>query len=333
MANTNKKTVYTRIQNKHDLEVNWMRATGFIPLDGELVYYDKEVDNQGNTLTIALNGETVPAVPSSIDSTKRSEPIPYARYKVGDGHTNINDLDFFDKTISGTVTKEIGGISKNKVYTDATVADVLSDLLFPYVAPTFSSISTTEAAGTFEYGTTKTISKVTPKFTLGSKPITSIKIGTTSGGSDLYSGTTAANNTAITLTNSKTFDGNTGGTIYCTISDGTTPLTKSATVSYTYYNYTAVTSSTTAPTTASATNNNGTSAEATITTTDNTYIWFLMPNQNKKQIQQYAMNQWNNMNTTYAGTVTFTTSTSKQVTYYAYRTDAMTAATEKYRIN
>jgi putative ABC transport system permease protein len=45
LANTNKKTVYTRIQNKHDLEVNWKKAVGFIPLAGEVVIYDKEVDN------------------------------------------------------------------------------------------------------------------------------------------------------------------------------------------------------------------------------------------------------------------------------------------------
>jgi hypothetical protein len=59
----------------------------------------------------------------------------------------------------------------------------------------------------------------------------------------------------------------------------------------------------------------------------------LMPNQNKKTIQQYAMNQWNNMATTYAGTVSFTTNTNKVVTYYAYRTDKMMSAREKYRIN
>ena len=235
--------------------------------------------------------------------------------------------------INGTVTQTLGGISKGTTYSNSSVGEVLSDLLFPYVAPTFSSISTTASSGTFEYGTTKTISKVTPNFTKGSKNITSIKIGTTSGGSDLYSGTSATSGTAITLTTAKTFDGTTGGTIYCTISDDTTSVTKSASVSYTYYNYTAVTSSTTIPTTASLATNRGTSAEATITTTDNTYIWFLMPNQNKTTIQQYAMNQWNNMNTTYAGSVTFTTSTGKEVIYHAYRTDKMTAATEKYRIN
>lgn len=334
------KQINTRIVHKHDLEVNWLKATNFVPKKGELIIYDVEVDENGNTL----------ALPDG-----RTEPYRFERFKIGDGvvqpdgtikgtkvtalpftvnpHTHEEKANIADLKITGTVTTALGGIAKDKTYSNADITEVLSDLLFPYVAPTLNSIVLSEAAGTFEYGTVRTVSKVTPNFTKGSKAITSIKIGTTSGGSDLYSGDTTTSGVAITLTNSKTYDGNSGGTIYCTISDGQQSTSKSATISYAYYNYTAVTSSTTAPTTASVATNRGTSAEATITTTDNTYIWFLMPNQNKKQIQQYAMNQWNNMATTYAGTVNFTTSTGKQVTYYAYRTDAMTAASEKYRIN
>jgi hypothetical protein len=81
--------------------------------------------------------------------------------------------------------------------------------------------------------------------------------------------------------------------------------------------------------------NRGTSAEIELKTKDNSYIWFLMPDQNKDQIQQYAMNQWNNMDTIYAGTATFTTSTGKQVLYHAYRSNKMVATADKikYRIN
>lgn len=318
------KAVTTRIQHKHDLEANWLKAVNFVPMQGELIIYDAEVDTNGQTLTLP---------------TGRTTPYTYERFKIGDGKTLVSNLPFSTEPIenkikiTGTVTKALGGIAKDKTYDNADIADVLSDLLFPYVAPTFNSISTSASSGTFEYGTTRTVTKVTPNFTKGSKNITSVKIGTTNGGSDLYSGTSATSGTAITLTKSKTYDGTTGGTIYCTISDGTQSATKSAAVSYTYYNYFAVTSSTTAPTSASSATSNGTSAEATITTTDNSYVWFLMPNQNKKTIQQYAMNQWNNMATTYAGTVNFTTSTNKTVTYYAYRTDKMMSASEKYRIN
>lgn len=207
-----------RVTQKRDTEANWNNAVNFIPLRGEIIVY--EIDNTHAT----------------------------PRFKVGDGVTTIVNLPFSDNTISGTVTKEIGGISKNTVYTDASIVEILTDLLFPYVAFSFTGISTTESTGTLEYGTTRTISKVTPKFTLGSKPITSVKIGATSGGDDLYTGTTATNNTAITLTNSITFDGTTGGGVYCTLSDGETSLTKSAFVSYAYYTYYAVTDSTDTPT-------------------------------------------------------------------------------------
>jgi hypothetical protein len=71
--------------------------------------------------------------------------------------------------ITGTVTKAIGGIAKDKEYTNADIADVLSDLLFPYVAFTFNSIGTSAMAGTKEYGTSVTVIKVTPSFTTGSK--------------------------------------------------------------------------------------------------------------------------------------------------------------------
>ena len=236
--------------------------------------------------------------------------------------------------ISGTVTQALGGIAKDKTYTNAELSDVLSDLLFPYVAPTMNSITLSAAAGTFEYGTIKTVSKVTPNFTKGSKNITSIKIGTTSGGADLYSGTSAISGTTITLTTSKTYDGTNSGTIFCTISDGTQSASKSANISYAYYNYVIVSNSTTIPTSRGSGRNLAQGCEADkLITTDNSYIWFLMPNQNKKQIQEYAMNQWNNVNTISAGSVTFTTDTNKNFTYYAYRTDKMMSNTSKYRIN
>ena len=38
------KTIQTRIQNKHDIEENWGKASGFIPLAGEIIIYD--VDNE-----------------------------------------------------------------------------------------------------------------------------------------------------------------------------------------------------------------------------------------------------------------------------------------------
>jgi hypothetical protein len=156
-----------------------------------------------------------------------------------------------DLTLSGTVTKDIGGILKDTTYENASIKDILTELLFPYVEPSFadySAFTTYANSGTFEYGTTKTVSKVKVKFNLGSKPITSIKIGTTEGGDDLYSGGAVTSDEYITLTTQKEYDGTTGGTIYCTLSDGTTEIKKSVTFSYSYYTYYAVTDNTSEPT-------------------------------------------------------------------------------------
>jgi hypothetical protein len=74
------KQLNTRIAHKHDLEVNWLSAVDFTPLQGEIIIYDCEVDANGNTLEL----------PSG-----RAVPYTYARFKVGDGHTLVNDLPYF----------------------------------------------------------------------------------------------------------------------------------------------------------------------------------------------------------------------------------------------
>lgn len=58
------KQMVGRVQHKHDTEANWLKATNFIPLDGELIIYDADEDN------IA------------------------PRFKVGDGVTVVSSLPF-----------------------------------------------------------------------------------------------------------------------------------------------------------------------------------------------------------------------------------------------
>ena len=199
-------------------------------------------------------------------------------------------------TSDSPTTVAVGGISKGTSLKDKSVAEVIESIFFPYVAFSFSSITTTAGAGTKEYGTSVTISKVTPSFTAGSKTINSVKIGTTSGGDDLYSGTSVKSGTAITLTNSKIYDGATGGTIYCTVSDGTTTLTKSAAVSYAYYPYAiastadSLTSVTSGATKATSTT---TSTAISLSPVTDSYIWFLLPpgTTGNKTIQYEALGQ------------------------------------------
>lgn len=64
MAEQNTQKIKTRIQHKHDLEVNWNNAAGFYPLPGELIIYDKDADHD------------------------------YIRFKIGDGIDNVIDLPF-----------------------------------------------------------------------------------------------------------------------------------------------------------------------------------------------------------------------------------------------
>lgn len=71
--------VRTRIINKHDLEAVWLSTPDFIPMQGELVIYDCEVDANGETL----------ALPDG-----RTTPYTYERFKIGDGKTYVNDLPF-----------------------------------------------------------------------------------------------------------------------------------------------------------------------------------------------------------------------------------------------
>lgn len=62
------KNIASRIVHKHDTEANWIKATNFIPKQGEIIIYD-------------------------IDSA-----YSYERFKIGDGVTNVNYLPFSGNT-------------------------------------------------------------------------------------------------------------------------------------------------------------------------------------------------------------------------------------------
>lgn len=75
-----------RVRHKNDIEANWMKAKAFIPLKGEIIVYNAEVD-----------GDTLPNKVSSKDTdypNTRNTKITYQRFKIGDGKTNVNALPF-----------------------------------------------------------------------------------------------------------------------------------------------------------------------------------------------------------------------------------------------
>lgn len=92
------KTMKARVQHKHDVEANWLKATNFTPLASEIIIYDPD------------------------------ENYDYPRIKIGDGKTNINALPFVTKDyakISDIPTKpeDIGALPDSTV-----IPGALSDL-------------------------------------------------------------------------------------------------------------------------------------------------------------------------------------------------------------
>ena len=90
------KKIYGRLVQKHDIQANWEKATGFIPMAGEVIIYD-------------------------VDSTHE-----YERVKIGDGKTLVSALPFVgdekvDKVSGkGLSTNDYTTAEKNKL---AAIAD------------------------------------------------------------------------------------------------------------------------------------------------------------------------------------------------------------------
>lgn len=74
------KTIKTRIINKHAKESDWEKAVNFVPLLGEFIIYDPDETCFG------------------------------ARFKIGDGVSNVNDLPFADGSL-GINTIDAGSIA------------------------------------------------------------------------------------------------------------------------------------------------------------------------------------------------------------------------------
>jgi hypothetical protein len=98
------KHLNTRIVHKHDLEVYWNKAENFVPMQGELIIYDIEVDEHGNVLKIPDgNGGNIDVLPRDKDGNKlRTEPYTYERFKIGDGKRIPKDLPFANSITNST---------------------------------------------------------------------------------------------------------------------------------------------------------------------------------------------------------------------------------------
>ena len=83
---TTKKYIYSRIINKHDIEINWNNSPNFIPSQGEIILYD--IDENYN----------------------------FERLKIGDGITNVVNLPF-------VIPTEISQLKNSVLYTPQDLTD------------------------------------------------------------------------------------------------------------------------------------------------------------------------------------------------------------------
>lgn len=71
------KELKSRIQHKNDIQANWEKATNFIPLAGEMIIYNPDADHT------------------------------YARFKIGNGVTAVNDLPFYEEMIDQNIAAAV----------------------------------------------------------------------------------------------------------------------------------------------------------------------------------------------------------------------------------
>lgn len=131
-------------------------------------------------------------------------------------------IDAIDLNRTGYVDKtspyDIGGISKGDDLSKLTIVEILNKLFTQKYLP-MSNFSFT--VGTSPSDSTITAVSVTPRFTLGTKPITSFTVGSTDGGNDLLNINSVSSGTTYQLTNTKS---GTSFTLYASLSDGTTTV-------------------------------------------------------------------------------------------------------------
>lgn len=119
------KEIKGRAVQKHDLEVNWIKAgqatNPFVPMQGEIIVYDIEIDTNGIILELP-QGRTI--------------PYTYERFKIGDGKTNIIQLPFSDEHIVLESTQIL--------HNDIILANILEQYIYNIDYNTMLAFDTSE---------------------------------------------------------------------------------------------------------------------------------------------------------------------------------------------
>lgn len=136
----NEKNINTRIQHKHDIEANWLKAINFIPKAGELIIYDRDSTHNYERIKIG-NGETlVSALPfyadnieganntytATITTTWTGSAAPYSQEIAVNGIT-ADDNPVVDLTLSGVYLNDQTRLAEwGKIYRIVTAANKIT---------------------------------------------------------------------------------------------------------------------------------------------------------------------------------------------------------------
>ena len=67
------KNLNARIVHKHDLEINWEKATNFIPKQGEFIIYDEDSSHSYKRIKIGNGTTTVINLPFTVATITNAE--------------------------------------------------------------------------------------------------------------------------------------------------------------------------------------------------------------------------------------------------------------------
>lgn len=70
------KNINTRVQHKHDIEINWNKAINFIPKAGEIIIYDADANNTYPRIKIGDGVKTVSALDFINDGKANKDEVP-----------------------------------------------------------------------------------------------------------------------------------------------------------------------------------------------------------------------------------------------------------------
>lgn len=145
--------IAAKVIHKHMTEAEW-KNSNYIPAKGETIVYDGE----------------------------SGEKYKYARYKIGNGKNLAKDLPFASDSLyvnKQPMVQNVGGVlaeNHPNGFDYVQITELLTELLYPYTAPSFISITCTPKNGNYQKNENLRFDTIKYKIATGSKKITQIKV-------------------------------------------------------------------------------------------------------------------------------------------------------------